>query len=234
MARILFRLSPLFMFAAFVVISIVTPVFADDFPGIVVDKEKKTVTFDAKIAPRKLEYLKGEIYPLEVIATWPHPKGKKAHETIVVTDVLPSNVHKAIESLGIKAGKPVMGGENEVPEGPEFSVYLGIPEAGEIKKVSIDKCMVDVKSGKTFPKDIKFRFTGSALVQEDPNKPDLTYGADSSSSGTFLAIFPVTDKTVFQTSLSMKYEKFLKLETNPKVVPKEGTPVKLILQATGK
>ena len=234
MTRVLFRLSPLVVFAAFVAAWLALPVLAADPPGIVVDKEKKTITFDAKIAPRKLEYLKGEVYPLEVIATWPHPKGKKAHETIVVTDVLPSDVHKALESLGFKAGKPVMGGENEIPEGPEFNIYLGIPEAGEIKKVSIDKCMVDIKSGKTFPKDIKFRFTGSALVQEDPNKPDLTYGADSKSSGTFMAIFPVTDKTVFQTSLSMKYEKFLKLETNPKVVPKEGTPVKLILQATGK
>ena len=234
MTRTLFRLSPLVVFAAFVMTWLARPILADDPPGIVVDKEKKTITFDAKIAPRKLEYLKGEVYPLEVIATWPHPKGKKAHETIVTTEVLPSDIHKAIESLGFKAGKPVMGGENEVPEGPEFTVYLGIPEAGEIKKVSIDKCMVDIKSGKTFPKDIKFRFTGSKMVQEDPNKPDLTYGADSKSSGTFMAIFPVTDMTVFQTSLTMKYEKFLKLETNPKVVPKEGTPVKVILQPTGK
>ncbi|HEX3313236.1 MAG TPA: YdjY domain-containing protein [Gemmataceae bacterium] len=234
MTRILFRLSPFVVFAAFVMTWLARPVLAVDPPGIVVDKEKKTITFDAKIAPRKLEYLKGEVYPLEVIATWPHPKGKKAHETIVTTEVMPSDIHKAIESLGFKAGKPVMGGENEVPEGPEFNVYLGIPEAGGIKKVSIDKCMVDIKSGKTFPKDIKFRFTGSKMVQEDPNKPDLTYGADSKSSGTFMAIFPVTDMTVFQTSLTMKYEKFLKLETNPKVVPKEGTPVKVILQPTGK
>ena len=233
MTRVLFRLSPLAVFATCVVISLTRPVFAVDPPGIVVDKEKKTVTFDAKIAPRKLEYLKGEIYPLEVIATYPHPKGKKAHETIVTTDVKPSDIHKAIESLGIKAGKPVMGGQDEVPEGPEFNVYLGITDpAGDMKKVSIDKCMVDIKTLKTFPKDIKFRFTGSKMVQPDPNKPDMAYGADE--SGTFLSIFPVTDLTVFQTSLTMASEKFLKLETNPKVVPKEGTPVKVILQPTGK
>src|SRR5437867_2944793 len=68
--------------------------------GVVVDKDAKTITIDAKIAPRKLPHLKGEIYPLEVIATWPHPKGKKAHETIVTIDeaVKPSDVHKALES----------------------------------------------------------------------------------------------------------------------------------------
>ena len=235
MTRVLVRLSPLVVVAAVLCLSRLAAVRAGGDNGIVVDKEKKTVTFDAKIAPRKLEYLKGEIYPLEVIATWPHPKGKKAHETIVNTDIKPSDVHKAIESLGYKAGKPVMGGEKEVPEGPEFDIYLGVPEAGgEMKKVSIDKCMVDIKNGKTFPKTVKFRFTGSKMVQEDPNKPDLTYGADSKSSGTFISIFPVTDMTVFQTNLSMEYEKYMKLETNPKVVPAVGTPVKLILQAVGK
>jgi hypothetical protein len=206
---------------------------AGDATGIAVDKEKKTISIDSKIAPRKLEYLKGEIYPLEVIACWPHPKGKKAHETVVVTDVKPSELHKAIESLGIKAGAPVMGGDKQVPQGPDFDVYLGIPDpTGEMKKVSIDKCMVDIRTGKAFPKTVKFRFTGSKMVQPDPNKKDLSYGADE--SGTFIAIFPVTDQTVFQTNLSMEYEKFMKLETNPKVVPKEGTPVKLILQALSK
>src|SRR5438105_372624 len=77
--------------------------------GIKVDKEKRTVTIDAKIAPRKLEYLKGEIYPIEVIACWPHPKGKKAHETVVTIDVMPSAVHKALEELGLKPGTPIMG-----------------------------------------------------------------------------------------------------------------------------
>src|SRR4051812_33988987 len=71
--------------------------------GITIDKAKRTVAIDAKIAPRKLEYLKGEVYPIEVIACWPHPKGKKAHETIVTIDVMPSAIHKALEDIGLKA-----------------------------------------------------------------------------------------------------------------------------------
>src|SRR5947209_18571821 len=92
--------------------------------GVVVDKAKRTVTIDAKIAPRKLEHLKGQIYPIEVIACWPHPRGKKAHETVVTIaeTIKPSDVHKALEGLGLKAGKPVMGdGE---PKGPAVLVYL--------------------------------------------------------------------------------------------------------------
>src|SRR6266516_4891789 len=81
-------------------------------------KDAKTVTIDAKIAPRKLAHLK-EIYPLEVIACWPHPKGKKAHETIVTIDAKPSAVHKALVDFGLKPGTPVMGEGKELPQGPE-------------------------------------------------------------------------------------------------------------------
>jgi hypothetical protein len=197
--------------------------------GVTVDKDAKTITIDAKIAPRKLPHLKGEIYPLEVIATWAHPKGKKAHETIVTIDdaVKPSEIHKAMESLGLKAGTPVQG-EGE-PKGPAVNLYFLIPDGSGIdKKVPIDKAMVDPKNGKTFPKAVEWRFTGSALTKPDPAKADEVYGADV--MGTFIAIFPVTKETVFQTSLTIENEKFLKLEVNSKTMPKEGTPVKLVIE----
>jgi hypothetical protein len=198
----------------------------DGTPGVVTDKDKKTVTIDAKIAPRKLPHLK-EIYPLEVIACWPHPKGKKAHETIVTIDAKPSDVHKALESLGLKAGTPVQG-EGE-PKGPAVNIFFLVPDAAGLdRKVTIDKAMVDPKNGKPFPKTVEWRFTGSAPVQPDPNKDEKIYGADW--SGTLIAIFPVTKETVFQTSLQIESEKFLKLEVNSKFMPKEGTPVKLVIE----
>ncbi|MCS7046845.1 MAG: YdjY domain-containing protein, partial [Gemmataceae bacterium] len=195
----------------------------DKSGGIKIDKEKRTVTIDAVVAPRKLPHLK-EIYPLEVIASWPHPKGKKAHETIVTIDVMPSAVHAALVELGLKPGKPAMGGEKEEGQGPEVNIYLDIVQPdGETKRVSIDKTMVSIANGKPFPKSVKWRFTGSVMTKPDPNKNEEVYGADT--TGTLISIFPVTNQTVLQTSLSMQYEKFMKLETNPKVLPKEGTPV---------
>jgi hypothetical protein len=201
--------------------------------GVKVDKEKRTVTIDAKIAPRKLEYLKGEIYPIEVIACWAHPKGKKAHETIVTVEAMPSAVHKAIESLSLKPGKPLMGGDKEVPEGPDVNLYIEIPTPdGEVKRITMDKALVDSRTGKPFPKSVKWRFTGSVMAKPDPNKDEKVYGADI--SGTFAVIFPVSDQTVLQTNLAMEYEKFMKLETNTKVLPKEGTPVKLVIEVPKK
>jgi hypothetical protein len=197
--------------------------------GITVDKAKKTIKIDAKIAPRKLPHLKGEVYPIEVIACWPHPKGKKAHETVVTIEAKPSAVHKALVDLGLKPGAPVMGGEAQ-PLGPSVYLYLEIkgPD-GESRRVAIDKTLVDIRNGKYFPSKVQWRFTGSTMSKPDPNKDETVYGADL--SGTLIAIFPVTDQTVFQTSLTFKDEKYLKLETNTKLLPPEGTPVKLVIES---
>ena len=54
------------------------------------------------------------------------------------------------------------------------------------------------------------------------------YAADA--TGTLISIFPVTDETVLQTNLTMKDEPLLKLDTNAKVLPAEGTAATLILQ----
>ncbi|HJZ94073.1 MAG TPA: YdjY domain-containing protein [Gemmataceae bacterium] len=200
--------------------------WAGDPEGIKVDKDKKAVIIDAKVAPRKLEKY-DQIYPVEVVACWPDPKGKKAHETVVTIDVKPSDVHKALESLGLKPGKPAVG-EDKVAEGPEVKVSLEIPDGGGTKKLSIHRFLLDPKTKQPFPRDVKFRFTGSIRSKPDPTKSDEVYGADL--SGTLIAIYPVTDETVCQTTLTMKEEKYLKLETDTAVLPKVGTPVKLIIE----
>jgi hypothetical protein len=194
--------------------------------GVTVDKAKRTVTVEALVAPRKLEHLKGEVYPIEVVACWPHPKGKKAHETVVTIDATPSDVHKGLEALGLKPGRPAKG--EGAAEGPEVRVLLELPGEGGPRRVAIDRVLIDPKTKKPFPKSVRFRFTGSALTQADPARPEKTYGADL--SGTLIAIYPVTDETVLQSSLTMKEEKYLKLDVNSNVLPREGTSVKLVLE----
>ncbi|HKI35796.1 MAG TPA: YdjY domain-containing protein [Gemmataceae bacterium] len=231
------------LIATLVVIAVVAAANAadDKSPGVVVDKDKRTVTIDAKVAPRKIDHpsYKGEIYPIEVVACWPFlgepgKGGEKAHETVVTIDVKikPSTIHKALEELGLKPGQPIAV-EGKEPKGPKINVYIEVtgPD-GEPKRLTMDKVLLDPKTKKPFPKSVEFRFTGSNLIQLDPEKPDKTYGADQ--SGTLIAIYPVTEKTVCQTSLTLKEEKVLKLETNKEALPKEGTPVKLVLEVPAK
>ena len=214
----------LMAFAAALPVTAAAP--ADDAkPALTVDKQKKTVSIACKIAPRKLENLT-EIYPIEVIACWPAPKGKKAHETVVTFDVKPSDIHKALESLSLTPGKPAVG-EGQSAKGAEVKIYLEVPApGGVVRRVPIEKTLVDRKTGKTLP-TIKWLFTGSAMTQPDPNKDEKVYGADL--TGTLIAIFPVTAETVIQTSLTMAEEPLIKMETNTKVLPPIGTDVTLVI-----
>lgn len=203
----------------------------DKAGGVVVDTARRTVSVPAKVAPRKLEHLKGEVYPIELIAGWGHPKGKKAHEIVVAIDVLPSEVHKGLEALGLKAGKPAKGPDTKA-EGPAVLVYFEVPEGSTAKKVAMEKVLIDPKSKKQAPK-MTFRFTGSSLTAPDPTKPaDKVYGADL--TGSLIALFPVTDETVLQTDWTMKEEKYLKLDVNAEALPKEGAPLKLVIEAPAK
>ena len=207
--------------------------------GVAVDKDKRTVSIDAKVAPRKLEHLKGEVYPIELIACWPHPKGKKAHETIVTIDADPSEVHKGLEQIGLKPGKPALGAApkegdpDPKGEGPEVNVFIEVPDgAGGTKRLTMDKILMDPKTKKPAPK-MTFIFTGSVMTAIDPNNPAAKkYGADV--TGSLITLFPVTNEVVIQTGWTMKEEKFLKLEVRPDVLPKEGSPVKLVIEAAKK
>jgi hypothetical protein len=214
----------------FAALGLLSRASADETKGVVVDKAKRTVSIDAKIAPRKLPHL-DKTYPIELVACWPHPRGKKAHETVVTIDADPSVVHKGLEELGLKAGKPAKG-EGAKAEGPEVNVYIEVPDgAGGTKRLSMDKFLLDPASKKPAPK-VKVRFTGSVMSPVDPSKPDeKKYGADL--TGSLIALFPVTDETVLQTDWTMKEEKYLKLEVNTQALPKEGTPVKLVIEVPG-
>jgi hypothetical protein len=196
-------------------------------PLVVIDKAKKTVTVPCAIAPRKLPNL-NEIYPIEVIACYPAPQGQKAHETVVTfKDVKPSDVHRALELLGLKAGKPARG-EGQKAEGPEVKLFLEFTGAdGKPQRVDIAKSMVFRDSGKPIP-ELKWHFTGSVVKQPDPEKDDQVYAADL--TGTLITLLPVTDETVFQSHLTLKDETAFKLETDKKLLPREGTAAKLIIE----
>jgi hypothetical protein len=197
-----------------------------DPDALSVDKAKKTVTIKGVVAPRKLPNL-DEIYPIEVIGTYPAPRGQKAHETVFnFKGVRPSDIHKALESLGLKPGKPAYGDGTEAA-GPTVKVFVELPgKDGKLDRVPIEKCLVHRDTGKPTPA-LSWRFTGSIDKQPDPERDDKVYGADL--TGTFLSIFPVTDCCVLQSTMTMKDEPNFKFETDPKVVPKEGTAIKLLL-----
>jgi hypothetical protein len=193
---------------------------------VTVDKTRRLLTVPCRIAARKLPNL-SEVYPLEVIATAPPPKGRKAHETVITTQVTPSQLHAAMESLGLNPGEPAKGEEAKA-SGPEVALYLQFADStGKIKTYTIENVLVDTKSNKPLPPR-KWHFTGSVSRRPDPELEETVYAADL--SGTLIAIFPVTNEMVFQSDLTLADEPSLKLETNKKILPAEGSAASLIIK----
>ncbi len=199
--------------------------------NLVIDKGRRMITVPCLIAPRKLPHL-GQVYPLEVVATYPSPQGQKSHETIITFDgIAPSQVHAALGQLGLKPGKPAHG-QNAKASGPLLKLSLEISgPGGQPRRIPIEQAMIDRKSGKA-PAPFRWHFTGSVMRQPDPEKDDRVYGADV--TGTLVALFPVTDDVVIQSHLTMEHESTMRLETNPRVLPPEKTAVKLLIEVAGK
>ncbi|MCS7045152.1 MAG: YdjY domain-containing protein [Gemmataceae bacterium] len=195
-------------------------------PELVIDRQRRMVSLPCTVAPRKLPHLK-DIYPIEVVATLPHPQGQKAHETIVnFQGIRPSMVHRALLELNLKPGAPARG-EDAKPTGPEVEVYF--ETVGPMpQRWPIDGVLLDTRTGKP-PPPLTWRFTGSAFRQPDPEKDEFVYGANV--TGTLITIFPVTDETVIQAEVSLANEGVWRLEVNPKVLPKEGASGRLVIRA---
>ncbi len=196
--------------------------------GLVVQRDKRTVVVPCAIAPRKLPTLNA-VYPIEVGATYPAPRGQKAHETVVVFEnVRPSDVHKALEGLGLKPGQPARGEEGRAM-GPELKLFLEFKGAdGKDQRIPLERSLVNRATDKPIA-PLTWHFTGSTLRQPDPERDEKVYGADL--TGTLVALFPVTDDVVIQSNLTLKDEPVLKMETDSKVVPREGTPARLVIEA---
>ena len=204
------------------------PIIAEKLPAdVIVDKSARHISLPGVVAPRKLAHL-SDVYPIEVIATY--PDGQKAHETVITfKGVKPSQLHAALESLGLKPGQPVRG-QGTKPTGPQLRLALEIPDKpNQPRRIPIEQALVDMRTNKPLATPITWHFTGSNLRQIDPESDAKTYGADI--TGTLITVFPVTDDTVIQSSFSSKDEVSLKLEINREILPKEGSPIRLIIEA---
>jgi len=208
----------------------VKPVVLADDPrdpdALKVDAATKTLTLKCAIAPRKLAHLNEE-YPIEVIGSWAHPRGQKAHETVVTfKGIKPSEIQAAMVALGVAPGTPAYG-DTGPAKGAEVELSIEFADkAGKVVRFAPEKLMVR-KDGKPLP-PIKWLFTGAAMKQPDPEKEAKVPGADL--TGTLISVFPVTDSTIFQSQLTMKEEASIKLDTNRDLLPKEGTEAKLIIR----
>ena len=128
------------------------------------------------------------------------------------------------------AKKDVMGRAGRGRKRPiKVDVFLAFEGVtGRMRMIPIARTLIDSRTGKPMP-PMTWHFTGSVMRKPDPNKDAKVYAADL--SGTLISIYPVTDETVLQSSMTLAEESLLKLDTNRNVLPAEGAEVKLIIKA---
>ena len=212
----------------------VAQLFAADSPLVQVDREKRVVRVTAE-ATKRVERA-GKVWPIEVFLCG---LGGKMHEAVFHTTAKPSEIHKALEAIGLKPGAPADEDENGkyiAPRGDPVDVFVEwTDEQGKVQRQPSYKMLV-YGAGSSDPRKSTQRgelkeptpftwlFVGSKMGI-DPDTGKDVYGGDLNLS---IAIVNHEDRTaVFQTTL--KDEPGFIYETSPEV-PSPGTKVSIILQ----
>ncbi len=100
------------------------------------------------------------------------------YEAIAVTDAKPSDIHQALEFIGLQPGRPVDPAAFRFhPRGPRVDLWFETQEKDGPRRIRVEDTIMDRRTTKGLPPE-GFVFTGSVRVprQDDPTKTD--YAAD--------------------------------------------------------
>lgn len=186
-------------------------------PYITIDREKKTVTVDGFISPR-----------METLELFACGNGVREHEAVVSAKARPRDINMAMIMLGTAPGHGAVwtkDGKFLPPYGPVYRVFVTYEdEKGRTKRVEAHEMLKDATTGKVV-KPMTWVFAGGASRKGH-------FIPDYEGTVVCLANFeaPILDVPFASSAKNSE----LLYAANEKAIPKVGTPVKLILQATGK
>ncbi|QDU32751.1 hypothetical protein KS4_07850 [Poriferisphaera corsica] len=199
-------------------------------PGIIANLETRTVTISGQVCWELSDVCDW----LELLACNPNTR---EYESLVVTDALPSHLHLALVSIGLKPGKP----QKLIREEDGWKVY---PATGD--RVEIELTYTDPKSGefvripasewiigRTDKQIICSRqwvFAGSAFAEDLDGQP--RYMADE--NGTFISLVSFGDDVISSEDGPSSANDGQTLQPNIALIPPRGTPVNIVLRPAEK
>lgn len=155
-------------------------------------------------------------------------KGSNDYESILRSEVKPSDLHTALLAVGLKPGEPLTYSEAtnkwQPPHGPPLHIALEFEKDGKLTSVPAYRLMRDVKTKKP-PPAFTWVFTGSRLM------PDGRYSADV--TGYLISVCNF-DLTVIDVPLLVSSaNETLEWERNPDLMPKAGSKVWMVIEPAG-
>ena len=178
------------------------------------DTKRKAVVIDGQVCLREGQ--------LEMFAC---PKGTKEHESVVVLDCVPQDVHTALLALGAKPGQPVKFDPKYVPaSGDIVDIYvLWKDEQGEKHQVRAQEWVQYEKTQKAMPFDWVFGGSGFWTDEQTGQKHYQANGGDFicvSNFPTAMLDLPVESS---QTNADLLFHAFTEN------IPPKGTKVRVVL-----
>ncbi|HEX4124483.1 MAG TPA: YdjY domain-containing protein [Tepidisphaeraceae bacterium] len=153
-------------------------------------------------------------------------KGTNDYESILRSDVRPSDLHFALLAIGLKPGAPLTYNESTntwiPPRGAPLHIEVQYQKDGKTVAIPAYRLMRDVKNKKE-PKAFAWVFCGSRIL------PDGKYAADV--TGYLLSVCNFDLTVIDVPALVSSSNETLEWERDPTTTPKAGTTVWLVISA---
>jgi hypothetical protein len=184
------------------------------------DEAAGTLTFSAvTLKPEVYAQLKGVIEYVLV------NKGGKAYESVFEAAVDPLALHAGLVKLGVAPGKPARteGDRKLPPEGGRLRILVEWKDGDKARREPISAFALDVATGRPMEPP-GWIFTGSKKgFIPDLERQDLLVLAAKN-----LVALHHSDPTVLATNPSEPKDGY---KVNKELLPREGTPVKIVFEA---
>lgn len=175
------------------------PPIREVFPGVRLDLGNRAVEFDGEIARGMGQ---AALTYLEVVACRPNTR---EHESVVMTQALPSHLHAALLLAGALPGKPGSwtwdnDAKTLTPHPPAGDALL-VTIAWELNGAKVERPITDLVQSKRDRSTLTstgegFVFAGSAFLQRRPDRPDA-----ADVSGTLIGLCTFGDEPVAWTEI---------------------------------
>ncbi len=152
------------------------------------------------------------------------------YEALAVAFAKPSDIHQALEFIGLPAGAPCNPQKLRMwPKGERVILSLVSPPGSTSTPVRIERLIMDKRADKPLP-EVGFVFTGSVMVPHEGGGPGQEYGADMWEPKAIVSIYNEPHSVLSVPRIARQSDVYGSQVVNPEFALAKGTLLTLFLE----